>query len=140
MTDAQTLKLLDLTPNALEEYETAPERKLQALKDALKNKIAYLERRAAPASQSEVLLSDDQASYYFKQSLADLESSRLEGFELQRLMEKVRAKGKDADNRELIDKFGASLATNNAQWKLVTDFMGELFEQMMQRMAAKDVR
>ena len=140
MIDVQTLKLLDLTPRAIEEYLASPSTKLQALKETLKSKIAYLERRTAPVSQSEVLLSDDQSLYYFKQSLADLENSRIEGFELQRLAEKMRIKGKDDDNRELCDKFHASLANNNAQWKLVTDFMAELFEQMMQRVSAKDVR
>lgn len=139
MTDRETLRLLELTSQNMDDYLASPDSKLRDVKASLKAKIAYLEKRAATSAPPEVLLSDDQASYYFRQSLLDLENSRLEGFEIQRLLEKMKGKGKEADNRELAEKLSGSMATNNQQWKLVTEFMGELFDQVMQRLAARDV-
>lgn len=141
MIDKKTLELLNLTTQDIDEYIQNPAGKIKDLKTILKEKIGYLEKRQLSNTDPEPLLSDDQMSYYFKQSLIDLENNRLEGFEIHRLLEtmKNKHKGKEHENHDLLEKFKNSLLTNNQQWKLVTDFMGELFEQVMHRMTAKDV-
>lgn len=142
MLEKKTLHLLDISSQDLEEYNMNPEAKIKEFRASLKQKINYFEKKGAANKISDSVLKENQISYYFKQSLMDLENNRLEGMEIRKIIAKIKRKGngKEAGAREIIDKFKNSLKTNDQQWRLVTDFMSELFEQVMQTMDRKDVR
>ena len=140
MLERKTINLLDLNPQDLDEYTQNPDQKLKDLKTSLKEKINFLQKKCL-YKESSSAINEDQMLYYFKQGLSDLENNRSEGIELTKILNKVKHqnKAKGEGSRELLDKFKTSLKTNDQQWKLVTDFMTELFEQAIQCMARKDV-
>ena len=141
MLEYKTLGLLNINSMDLDEYARSPETKLKELSLSLKDKIHYLQKKVLTDKDTTSPIKEDQRLYYLKQSLMDLENNRQEGFELHKLLHKVnqRDKEKDCGTRELLEKFRNSLKTNDNQWKLVTDFMTELFEQNAQSMVQKDV-
>ena len=139
MIESELFALLGLKTfeNELEQKDS--EKQLELLQKDLKQQLGYFEKKRATAQKDELNINENQLFYYFNQCIADLENNKLEGIEINKLMNKIKKKSKIKDNEGLVTKFKNSLKTNSNQWRFLIEFLNQLFGQMSLHLIEKDV-
>lgn len=139
MIESELFALLGLKTfeNELEQKDS--EKQLELLQKDLKQQLSYFEKKRATAQKDELNINENQLFYYFNQCIADLENNKLEGIEINKLMNKIKKKSKIKDNEGLVTKFKNSLKTNSNQWRFLIEFLNQLFGQMSLHLVEKDV-
>ena len=139
MSESDLFALLGLkNPEADAEHRDS-DMSIEHLQKDLKQKQNHLEKKLVSSQKDELNINENQLFYYFNQCIADLENNKLEGIEINKLMNKIKKKSKAKETEGLMSKFKNSLKTNNNQWRFLIEFMNQLFGQMSLYLLEKDV-